>query len=413
MIILAIILGALAIGISWYRIAWGAYLLAAVMPAYVGRFSIFGLPSTLLEAVFIGVIIGSALAFIMRRESFPALSKNWILAAIAWIMIGFFGIFVAQNHIQALGLFRAYILEPILLIPVWLVVLRQEKTTMVLWRVFALQLIIIGVVAACQRLGLLPSLAPWIHEHPPRVTSIFAYPNAVALYVAPLTAASLGFLIRLYSNLRRERWLWITATFFGILSMTFALSRGALVAFGVCMVIVGVWYSKKIVWWSACALLIVGLGVLPTTRHAVQRVVIGKDVSTDVRQVLWQGTWRMLQARPLTGAGLGAFPQVYNKYRLPQHVELLQYPHNLALNVWSELGLPGLIASIGGILWLTVAIIRSLRAKSAWAVPALLAWVAILVQGLVDVPYFKNDLAILTVFLFVFALRPPPEKEIK
>jgi O-antigen ligase len=366
-----------------------------------------------LEAVIAGVIIGSVLAFIRRREASPALSKLWVLAASAWILVGVFGIFVAQNHIQAVGLFRAYIFEPILIIPVWLVVLRQENTTLMLWRVFALQIIIIGVTAVCQQLSIVPSLAPWILENPPRVTSIFAYPNAVAVFVAPLTAACLGFLVRFYSKLSRERWLWITATFFGLLSMIFALSRGALIAFGVCVIIAGAWSRKKIIWWSACGLLIVGLGVVPATRQAVQRVVIGKDVSTDVRQVLWRGTWRMLQARPLTGAGLGAFPQVYNKYRLPQHVELLQYPHNLALNVWSELGLPGLMASLGGILWLTVAVFRNLRAKNVWAVPALMAWVAILVQGMVDVPYFKNDLAILTVFLFVFALRSPPEKEIK
>ena len=413
MIILAIILGALALAFTWYRIAWGAYFLVAVLPLYVGRFSIVGLPSTLLEAVLAGVVVGSAFAFIVKREWFPALSKYWIFSAIVWVTIGIFGIFIAQNHHQALGLFRAYILEPLIIIPVWLVVLRKNETARNLWRIIAVLLIIIGAVAVVQRLGILPSLAPWIYEHPPRVTSIFAFPNALALFVVPLTAASFGILIRFYTNLHREKWLWITATLFGFLSMIFALSRGALIAFGVCVVLAGAWTRKKILWWSACALLIVGLGILPATRHAVQQVVIGKDVSTDVRQVLWRGTWRLLQARPLTGAGLGAFPQVYNKYRLPQHVELLQYPHNLVLNVWSELGLPGLIASIGGILWLTVAIIRSLRAKNAWAIPALLAWVAILVQGLVDVPYFKNDLAILTVFLFVFALRPPPEKEIK
>jgi O-antigen ligase len=410
MIILAIILGVLALSISWYKVAWGAYFLALILPTYVGRFSIVGLPSTLLEAVIAGVLVGSILAFTVRREPFPKVSKFWILAASSWLVIGIFGVIVAQDHIQALGLFRAYILEPLLIIPIWLVVLRQEKSTMWLWRVFALQLIVIGVVSVCQRIGILASLAPWINEHPPRVTSIFAYPNAMALYVAPLTAASFGILVRFYSDLRREKWLWITATFFGFLSMIFALSRGALIAFGVCVVITGAWSNKKVVWWSICGLLILMLGVIPATRQEIQKVIIGKDVSTDVRQVLWKGTWRMLKARPLTGAGLGAFPEIYNKYRLPQHVELLQYPHNLALNVWSELGLPGLVASLGGILWLTIAVFRKLKEKNAWVVPAFMAWVAILIHGLVDVPYFKNDLAVLTILLFIFAIRPPPNK---
>ena len=87
---------------------------------------------------------------------------------------------------------------------------------------------------------------------------------------------------------------------------------------------------------------------------------------------------------------------------------MLQYPHNLFLNVWSELGLAGLLFTVAALFWLSIRLFRLLRRREAWAVGAVLAWVALIVHGLVDVPFFKNDLAILTVALALLAVFVPP-----
>ncbi|MCA9389730.1 MAG: hypothetical protein KC585_03955, partial [Candidatus Magasanikbacteria bacterium] len=68
-----------------------------------------------------------------------------------------------------------------------------------------------------------------------------------------------------------------------------------------------------------------------------------------------------------------------------------QYPHNIILNFWVETGLAGLLA----FFWIVFA---WLKKKEAMLLPL----VALLIHGLVDVPYFKNDLAI--VFFLVLAL---------
>jgi O-antigen ligase len=78
--------------------------------------------------------------------------------------------------------------------------------------------------------------------------------------------------------------------------------------------------------------------------------------------------------------------------------EDLIYPHNIVLNMWTETGFLGLAA----FLWLLAQAFRvSWRGWTAGPVAwrgiqlgIVLAMLAIVVHGLVDVPYFKNDLAL-------------------
>jgi O-antigen ligase len=80
----------------------------------------------------------------------------------------------------------------------------------------------------------------------------------------------------------------------------------------------------------------------------------------------------------------------------------LIYPHNILLNFWTETGLLGL----GALVWLAIEWMRrtaaslSLRGRRrVYYLGLAAASVTILVHGLIDVPFFKNDLAILTLAL--------------
>ncbi len=103
----------------------------------------------------------------------------------------------------------------------------------------------------------------------------------------------------------------------------------------------------------------------------------------------------MLDDAPVFGAGLSGYPSRIAPYHKADWIEIFQYPHDLFLNFWSETGLIGL----AGFLWIVGRFFRqafALRARGGWIVPAsTAAMIALLVHGLVDVPYFKNDLAFL------------------
>jgi O-antigen ligase len=113
---------------------------------------------------------------------------------------------------------------------------------------------------------------------------------------------------------------------------------------------------------------------------------------------LWRVSLQMLTQHVLFGAGLSGFAQTIAPLWNPHHTDRFIYPHNMVLTFWSETGLLGLV-SFGWIMvtgfmqgW------RAMRdAATEWRpieLGIVLALVAVVVHGLVDVPYFKNDLSL-------------------
>ena len=110
----------------------------------------------------------------------------------------------------------------------------------------------------------------------------------------------------------------------------------------------------------------------------------------------------MLKDHWFFGAGFGGYPTVFDPYHKKRFIEIFQYPHTLVFNFWSETGLLGLAAFTGVVVrWIKecLQVWRKQRATDAMIFFAPL--VALLVHGLVDVPYFKNDLA-LQFWIFAF-----------
>ena len=121
--------------------------------------------------------------------------------------------------------------------------------------------------------------------------------------------------------------------------------------------------------------------------------------STDTLQFrfcLWEGTRDLLLERPVFGAGLSGFKELYSQQYFTCDAEPLEYPHNWVLNFWTEMGVLGLV----GFLLLLAMYFRNVGSylsdkRTRWLAlgfsAAMIYW---LIHGLVDVPYFKNDLAL-------------------
>jgi O-antigen ligase len=114
------------------------------------------------------------------------------------------------------------------------------------------------------------------------------------------------------------------------------------------------------------------------------------------RLCLWEGARNLLFDRPMSGAGLSGFKELYSQKYFTCDAEPLEYPHNWVLNFWTETGILGLAAFLLLLLTYFRNIGRCLaNDKVRWLAlgfsAAMIYW---LVHGLVDVPYFKNDLAL-------------------
>ncbi len=372
-------------GISWMNSRIGLILLVAVLPSYLLRFELFGIPSTLLELL----VLGFLLTWILKNRSqikelfkLPELLK---LAIILFVIAGIIGIGVAPDTLSALGTFKAYLLEPILLfLIVRLELLNKRVSANDLFAALGLSAIILSLVAFAQKLTGLGIPAPWDIEG--RVTSVFDYPNALGLYLGPIIV------IALLKIKDRKNWmLWIPAAVFSIRAITLSQSEAAIVAVIATILLAGLVHCRTRIFAIAItALLLVAVLLSP----ALQSKLTLQDYSGGVRLSQWEETTEMLRSNWVFGAGLNGYPEALEPYHTATHYEIFQYPHNFIFNIWTELGILGLIAFVV----LTLAILKTTHRSSliAHRYIAFFALIEITIHGLVDVPYFKNDLAILT-----------------
>ena len=353
------------------------YIILILLPTYLIRFEIFSIPFTVLEVL---ILLLFVLFILVTRFKFEFGSYKYFIYF--FIIIGVVATIFSQENMAALGLLKAYIIEPVLFFIVFINV--KPKFSKVLWSLglSAMFVALVGVVQYFTGYGI---PAPWNQVgNDFRITSVYEYPNAVGLYLTPIIALFFGNIIKRKRNI----YFSLLVILIALAAIGGAVTQGAWLAVIFSFIFLGFFTKWKKFFMGGLICGIILLFVVPGALD----VVTLQNNSGEVRLAVWEGTMNMLKDRPLIGSGLASFPQVYAEYKLDRHVELLQYPHNIFLNFWTQLGLAGL-------LWLIFILFNffysGFKNKNTKTIIAMTAMVAILVYGLVDVPYFKNDLAIL------------------
>jgi hypothetical protein len=425
-------------------------LLPFVLPFYLLRTKIGPLPTTLLELIVIATFVAwlfrpttydlrFTISFTDRFHHLLNISKTWILPVGLWLVAGFIGIFVAQNHIAALGLYRAYFIEPILIFIIGLDLMNRDRrskigdhntsdlrpTTYDLRSSLAWVLILLGIYAIVQFVTGWGIPYPWHDLAGRRAVGPFPYPNALSLFVAPVTVLLFAEWLKMMGTLSKTTTTRsITSTMAlmgvagGLTSILLAKSDGGFIA--VCAGIFVACLFYKRIRWIAVSLAIaglIGIAAISPIRTKVLHVVEFKEWSGMVRTVIWKESVAMLKDHPIFGAGLGGYPDAIKPYHKATWMEIFQFPHNIVLNLWSETGLLGIVA-FGWILvaWAQGAGRRALdKTAGNMGTPAAYPYVipvitAIVVHGLVDVPYFKNDLSIMFWLLILVTIYPSRPK---
>jgi hypothetical protein len=81
----------------------------------------------------------------------------------------------------------------------------------------------------------------------------------------------------------------------------------------------------------------------PGTGDTGKSIVNGAERSLGFRLEYWKASLGMIKDYPLFGCGSGNFKQTYTKYKLPISSEEIADPHNFAVEIASESGLPALL----------------------------------------------------------------------
>jgi O-antigen ligase len=354
------------------------------------RFHVGPLPTTWLE---VALVIAVAVGLVAGWDQLPW--RNPYTAPALLLLAGAsLGAIFTPNHREALGLWKAYFIEPMLagVVIAWLA--RERRTA----RLLLLGLAFAGGVAAVVNLY---AVGVGLAEHrdiahlPPVL--LYRTANAVALFLVPLDAFALAIL--LHSDDRRERW---AATIFLALTgaaVLLSLSRAGLGVLVLVAVLAALFARRRVLVLGAIGVAGLAALALPFIRR---RILVELDLGSPdntitLRLALWRSALNMLSHRPLTGGGLSGFKSSLRPYQVPAYAEDQIYPHNLFLNFWTETGLVGL----AGFLWVAVQLLRTGMAglrSGPWArvmsIGLLGMLLAVFLHGQFDVPYFKNDLSV-------------------
>jgi len=399
---------------------------------------------------------------VARKERAPYPFRHEIALV---LVVSFVAVGISHFSNSSLGIWKAYFFEPILFYVLVLNVFQEKDETgkakfnfekiilPILFSGFLVSLFAIFQKAT----GILTMSNFW-----PRVTGVFTYPNALGLYLAPMVLLATGMIKNYELRITNFKFLgFLGLILVYLLAIVFASSEGALVGilaawFIFALLWVGEKFKFNFLNYLAKIFIIIFLGfsiiapwfflkVIPEYKyfnfssHSLNYLtdkLMLKDFSGEVRKQQWRETWAMMTVSPATfifGTGLDNYRASVAPYHQPgiffnfdrdmdfrrkivwagseyktkhwQPVEIYMYPHNIFLNFWTELGLAGMVLFIwiiGRFIYIGLKLLKQESEYKGIILGLIGAMIVIFVHGLVDVPYFKNDLAV--VFWVLLAL---------
>jgi O-antigen ligase len=214
----------------------------------------------------------------------------------------------------------------------------------------------------------------------------------VGLYLVPILLLSVSLIFQ-KNNLLAVYYLLFTIYLISTVAIILTRSQGAFIALGAGLVVFVFLAGYKKLATLALVVGIIGILITPQLRQAATF----QDQAGQNRLILWGYTTNYLTESPANFVLGPGFQQFFRKIQKPHYqekkLERLIYAHNIFLNFWTETGLLGMLAIIGIIGYCLRLTLLQLKQNQVLAASLVAALTAIIVHGLVDVPFFKNDLA--------------------
>mgnify|MGYP000959694020 CR=1 FL=1 len=435
---------------TWKNMKLGIYILIFGLPSYLIRFNLGPLPMTVLEGMIL-ILFGIWTIEKLRNKEIKKIReldfgkiRRWVEKwrglfgpIILFLLAGSVAVVVSSETQAAMGLWKAYFIEPILFFVVLTSVIKKEDLKNIFWAMAGSSAVVSAVAVYQKVTGNWIANDFWAAEATRRVSGVFPYPNALALYLAPIVILLIGFLVKSWGGgkkgieisrnkveINRNKLLCcyiVKLLGWGIvvadlLAVYWSGSKGAIMGIGAGIFFYAVfWKGKRKYFWPVVAIGVVAAVFLWQSGRINLKgnfSVEGGD-SISVRQEMWAESWQMIKDHYMLGAGLAGYQEVMAEYHQKKYIEIYLYPHNIIFNFWSETGLLGLLAFLGIIVWFYRRALTKLKndlgfkiyppasalSASDWRAGDLrisiaAAMTVVIIHGLVDVPYFKNDLSV-------------------
>lgn len=375
-------------------------LILLLLPTYLLRFSVLGIPTTVLEILIYLIFLYGL--WRIKKEGFRKIPVKIILPIAVLIIALIISIVIAPDKRTALGELKGFFIDPILVF--WLVFQFVKKEDVA--KLFG------GLITAGAYVSIHTIIERILQHTTPdgRVIGIFGYsPNYLALFLVPITVMLAAYSFQLTAQ---KRWplagfsYWLIVL--NLLAIYFSGSRGGFlaVAGGVGIFFIlnfWPWIRKRL--WSQ---IIIGILILmslytawvffrPDFSASLER---GRVVtSNNLRWQIWEASIELGAKDPLWGVGLGNFQNAFgeftkNRGNFPEYITPVALtPHNIFLMFWLSTGILGLVSFI----WLLVIFfkegVNKINSRSAQVLLAIMA--SIIAYGLIESSIWKNDLSII------------------
>jgi O-antigen ligase len=348
-------------------------------------------------------ILGVAMAFIYNvlssKIELGANKKHYMPIGIILI-----GILIATlysgSQWHSWGIIKSWFIIPIFF--AWMVSRSKIKKETIAEAIYSSSIIVSSIALGYYFLGKI--------TFDGRLQAFYNSPNFLAMFLAPAIIIGID-------KIRNS--LWRQIPFFMVIATVFYLTRSYAAWIAVMMsslILIGIKKEKYRLSKIALVLAIGGIILfLQIGTSKWEQLVAFQDRSSSMsRMMIWSAALKIGWDNPIIGIGPGRFQEKYLEYQkyFPPYLEwAVPQPHNLWLAIWLQLGILGVV----GFGWLLVIWLKEFadkKDKKEIDYMYLGIMLSILIHGMVDTPYFKNDLAIIF-WLIIFQANQANNKKIK
>jgi len=386
--------------LSQKRFESAIYIIIFLLPLYLLKIKIFFIPTNVLE-----ILIGLLFLTWFFKKKYKNINleniKKISLPALIVLIGTIFSALFSQNLNISAGILKSWFVAPLILA---LIIVGEIKTGEQIKKMFRWLAYSCGLVAAVALFYFLTGRLTFDG----RLAAFFLSPNHLAMYLAPGFLPSLALL---ESGPKKERLFFLVILIVSGLALYLTFSYAAWLA----VILAAIFWifarakNKKRAL-IICGLLLIALAgflsLLQLNSEKLNNFLYSDRSSWQSRIMIWRAAWQIIRDHPVLGIGPGMFQDYYLRYQSYFLTPYLEWtapqPHNLFLAFWLETGLLGL----AGFIWLLAIFFKKLfgllKKSNYFAATLIMLMGYILIHGLADTTYFKNDLAV--VFWLAVAL---------
>jgi len=387
---------------------WMVIILPVFLPLYFLRFSVGGVPMTYVEvAVYVifavWVLSGGVNKKVVQRvvgdKVFWLIGAFFLVAVISTSIVPKTFLKVDGSEIAsftaALGVLKGWVFMPILYAIMLKAHIESDREKKLLVLALAGSGFWLGVWAIWQVVT-----GNYITSDE-RASAMFESANYLALYLAPICVmcgVSLASVFKRRFDYKSVIAIVVSLVVFAGMFFTKSYAGYLAVLGGL-----GLWFllnknfTRKVKTWACIGLLmvlvLVGFSQVGTEKFQTF-LEFSERSSSSARMQIWNASVDMISGSTFLGIGLGQFESQYqwkvaDLYGMETYEWLMPHPHNFLLGIWLNFGLFGVLAMV---CILVFAFMRVRRGDEVSLVIAC-AMAAVLIHGMFDMPFMKNDLA--------------------